>query len=116
MMQQNQPVMQGSGIIWVNSDAEADNYPLAPNNAITLWHRTPPVVYFKQADASGRPSMRIYDLVERKNVPAEEQRRTNVEYATRQDMSAVEESIKELRAELKILKKDAKRGAAEDDE
>jgi HAMP domain-containing protein len=106
MMQQSQmpptaSAVQTSGIIWVSGDSEADAYPLAPNNAVTLWHRTMPIVYFKQADASGKPSMKIYDLVEHKNKPVVE----NIDFATKDDVRLLETSVKELRAEMRSLKK-----------
>lgn len=54
-----------STIIWVRSYDEASNYPVAPNAAVQLWDANNPVVYLKQADASGRPTLKTYDLVER---------------------------------------------------
>ena len=39
--------------------------PLAPNTAIVLWDINDPCVYRKQADATGKPTLKIYDLVER---------------------------------------------------
>ena len=106
--QQTQP--QISGIIWVGSDAEADAYPIAPNNAVTLWNRSQPIVYFKQADASGKPSMKIYDLVEHVNKIAESpQPERFLDYATKDDVSALEEAIKSIRNELKSVRKDMKK-------
>ena len=67
-VQMQQPVLQQpqqTSIIWVSGDKEAAMYPVAPNNAVTLWSQSEPVVYLKQADASGKPVMKIYDLVER---------------------------------------------------
>lgn len=58
------PVAQ-SGVQWVSGEQEARNWMIAPNAAVALWDSTAPTVYLKQADASGKPSLKIYDLVER---------------------------------------------------
>ena len=69
-LQQTQQQTQ-SGMIWVQNEMEAANYLVAPNSAVTLWDSNSPVVYLKQADASGKPSMKIYDLVERTQRPVQ---------------------------------------------
>ncbi len=63
------PVQQdqsGSGMIWVHEN-EVNNYLVAPNSAVALWDIDKPFVYKKEADASGKPSVRIYELVERQS-------------------------------------------------
>jgi len=62
------PVAQG-GVQWVAGEQEARGYLIAPNSAVALWDSTAPTVYLKQADASGKPSLKIYDLVERTEAP-----------------------------------------------
>ena len=62
------PVAQ-SGVQWVSGEQEARNWMIAPNAAVALWDSTAPTVYLKQADASGKPSLKIYDLVERSQTP-----------------------------------------------
>lgn len=62
---------QNNGIIWVNGKAEADGYLVAPNSAVALWDANNPVIYLRQADSTGKPSTKVYDLVERvDNQPA----------------------------------------------
>lgn len=114
--QQQNPYLQQqaqtTGIIWVSGDAEADSYPIAPNNAVTLWNRTQPIVYFKQADASGRPSMRIYDLVEHKApTPPETPIQSVSDYATKNDIEEIEKRIRVIKREIEALQK----AGAEDD-
>ena len=99
-----QPQQNTNSIIWVSSDAEADAYPLAPNNAVTLWHRTAPVVYMKQADASGKPSMKIYELVEKKPATAQYSPSTADGFATKEEVHSLEDALKTLRSEVKDLK------------
>ena len=72
-IQQSQTQAQPqSNIIWIKGgDDEAKMYPVAPNAAVSLWSESEPVIYLKQADATGKPTLKIFDLVERKSVEAE---------------------------------------------
>ena len=90
-------------IMWVSSEAEAAMYPVAPNNAVDLWDRSGTVVYRKQADAAGKPSMRVYDLVERVEAVPQE---TTVSYATKEDFDSVLVAIESIKAELESMKGD----------
>lgn len=52
--------------IWVQGEEAAKAYPVAPNSSVILFDSENPVLYIKQADATGRPlPMQIYDMVER---------------------------------------------------
>ena len=113
--QQNQSQTQTSGIIWVSGDAEADAYPLAPNNAVTLWNRSAPMVYFKQADASGKPSMKVYDLVEHKASADPAPERQTV-FATQEELRDLDATVQTLKAELKLVKKELKKKEVGEDE
>ncbi len=59
------PIQQNGGINWVGSKLEADNWPIAPGCAVALWDSNNPVIYLRQADSTGKPSTKVYDLVER---------------------------------------------------
>lgn len=61
-----QPTQQGNGFVWVDGIDEANNFYVAPNNAVQLWDKNAPTIYKKSADSTGKPSMQIFDLVERK--------------------------------------------------
>ena len=104
--QQYQPPMQQAAqqpsIQWVSSERAAYEYLVAPNSAVALWDSSAPVVYLKQADASGKPSMKVYDLVERTAQAPEA--RPGVEYVTRQEFEA-------LAARLDALAKDEEKEA-----
>ena len=93
-----------SGIIWVNSEQEAQAYPVAPNNAIALWESSGKVVYLKQADATGKPTMRVYDLVERTSEPVQPE--GPPEYITKQEYAKVVGAVKQIAEEVKQLKSD----------
>ena len=105
-MQQSQPVQTQPGIVWVANREEADRHLVAPNSAVALWDMNSPVVYFKQADASGRPSMTIYDLVERADRPAV-QTKPGVEYVTRQEFDALAARLDALAAAPVTAKEEA---------
>ena len=94
-MQQG-PQQTQSSMIWVSSEQDAFNYLIAPNSAVTLWDSNSPVVYLKQADASGKPSMKIYDLVERSQRPVQPPQAPAVEYAPLSRLEALEARINEL--------------------
>lgn len=59
------PQKPTNDIIWVQGEAGAKGYLVAPNNTVVLWDTENPVIYVKSADASGIPSMRVLDFTER---------------------------------------------------
>ena len=61
---------QSGGMIWVSGKQEADGYLVAPNSALALWDQNNPVIYLRSADSTGKPSTKVYDLVERTDAPA----------------------------------------------
>lgn len=110
-----QPAQQQSpSIVWVQSEMEAASYPVAPNNAVTLWDSNTPVVYLKQADASGKPSMKVYDLVERTQRPVQAQQVPSVEYAPLSRLEALEARLDALVA-VKEPSRPAKKTTAKED-
>lgn len=60
-----QPAPQNSGMIWVSSRQEADSYTILAGSAVALWDANNPIVYLRQADSTGKPSTKVYELVER---------------------------------------------------
>lgn len=62
---QQQPVQQQpqpqNGIIWVQGEAGAKSYLVAPNTTVQLWDSESQTIYLKSADASGMPTMKILD-------------------------------------------------------
>lgn len=94
--QNNTPMQQGqSGIIWISGEAGAKAYLVAPNTTVQLWDSESQTIFLKSADASGMPSMKILDYTIRgdantQNMPA-------VEYATKDEVNALAEKIRDLR-------------------
>lgn len=111
---QQVPQQQSPSIVWVQNEMEAVNYLVAPNSAVTLWDSNAPVVYLKQADASGKPSMKIYDLVERTQSPAQTPQAPTVEYAPLSRLEALEARLNELAA-VKEVPKAAKKTTTKED-
>ena len=62
-VQPQQAQAGGQSMVWVSGEAEAMAYLVAPNSAVALWDSNSPTIYLKQADASGKPSIKVYDLV-----------------------------------------------------
>jgi hypothetical protein len=104
-----QPAQPGQNIVWVNGEQEAMGYLVAPNSAVALWDSNSPTIYLKQADASGKPSIKIYDLVERTSGPRTPQQATGTEFATKVELQALAARLDALTAkEDKPAKEDAK--------
>ena len=84
-------------------------YPVAPNNAVALWDSSAPVIYLKQADASGKPSMKTYDLVERTDAPADAPRTEtgkDTPYAMKEDVAALAGIVKGFDGMIASIKSD----------
>lgn len=97
---QPQPQMQPmASIIWVDGYNEAAMYPVAPNAAVQLWDKSAPVIYLKKADATGRPTMQTFDLVERKSEPKPTEAQDTV-YATKTALKALADDVEVLRRGL----------------
>ena len=94
------PVAQ-SGVQWVSGEQEARNWMIAPNAAVALWDSSAPTVYLKQADASGKPTLKIYDLVERAETPRTAPQETGVEFVTRTEFDALAALVGELKGKKK---------------
>ena len=113
---QQGPQQTQSSMIWVSSEQDAFNYLIAPNSAVTLWDSNSPVVYLKQADASGKPSMKIYDLVERNSRPVQAPSSPAVEYAPLSRLEALEAKLNALEAvREQPVKSTAKKAAQKED-
>lgn len=88
-----------SGLIWVQGEAGAKSYMVGANNTVSLWDSESQTIYLKSADASGMPSMRILDYTIRE--PKATLPEANTDYATKDDLEALKDEIKVLKAKLK---------------
>ena len=110
IQQQNySPAINQSGIIWISGESEAAMFPIAPNNAVALWTKDGKTIYLKSADATGKPTMRVYDLVERTETASDGVSASDGKlpaYATKEELSAVVGVVKGFDELLGSLKSD----------
>ena len=88
---------QTNGPIWVQGEAGAKSYLVAPNTTVALWDSEAQVIYLKSADASGMPQMKVIDYTIRGGKPLNQ----NVEYATKDDLEKLRQKIAEIKESLK---------------
>lgn len=86
-----------SGVQWVSGEQEARSWMVAPNAAVALWDSTAPTVYLKQADASGKPTLKVYDIVERLASAPDTQKAPAAEYVTRKEFDALAALVSEMK-------------------
>lgn len=96
-MMTTQQQTQNNSIIWVQGEAGAKSYLVAPNNTVQLWDSENQVIYLKSADASGMPSMKVldYKIRETEQAPHLPQviERSPQSYITRNEFDAFENKI-----------------------
>lgn len=81
-------------IIWVRSQAEAENYPMIPNATMQFWDMYQPVIYLKRTDAYGRTALfEIYDLTKRENVPLMSAQQTPNDYVSVSAFNGLAEQV-----------------------
>lgn len=124
---QPQQTTTTSGIIWVSGLNEAQMYPVAPNNAVALWEQSGKVIYLKSADATGKPSLKMFDLVERSQSGSEQQIGQDVktiDYVSKDELNRITAALEAVKGDLETVKGDLygmagrkkKREVTEDDE
>lgn len=102
-VQQPQP-QQNNGIVWVQGEAGAKSYLVAPNTTVQLWDSESQVIYLKSADASGMPSIKVLDYTIRDSAPKHPTSvGTQVDYATKEDVGALQGELNKLRDEMTTL-------------
>ena len=67
--QVQQTAPQTTGIIWVQGEAAARSYLMAPNTTLPLWDSESNTIYLKTTDAAGMPSMKVLDYTIRTQSP-----------------------------------------------
>lgn len=94
-------------IIWVQGEAGAKAYLVAPNNTVTLWDSESPTIYIKTADTNGIPSMRILDFTERTvnapKTPTEHVCKCGDKFVTVEAFDTLQGKFEELSARLEEI-------------
>lgn len=90
---QTQPVTNDNGIIWVQGEAGAKSWAVAPGKSVMLMDSENSVFYIKTTDNSGVPlPLRIFDYTERtqqNTVSAEAVQATNSQYVTKDELKEI---------------------------
>lgn len=104
IQQPQQPQQQmNSSIIWVQGEAGAKSYLVAPNNTVQLWDSERQTIYLKSADASGMPSMRILDYTirqEASNSPNMPTQGINSTEVSKKDLEVLQNQIDTLKEKI----------------
>lgn len=102
-MPQPQSQPQNGGVIWVQGEAGAKSYLVAPNTTVQLWDSENQVIYLKSADASGMPSIKTldYTIREMKQNPVGAAFEHNSVYATKEELDALRTELEGLIAATK---------------
>ena len=101
---------QQNGLIWVQGEAGAKSFLVAPNTTVQLWDSEKQRIYLKSADASGMPSMKVLDYTIAESSGnaqgsvsvasvAQEQR------VTREDIEALQSQISGIKKQIEKLRK-----------
>ena len=88
------PQYQQNGIVWVQGEAGAKSYLVAPNQTVQLWDSEAQTIYLKSADASGMPSMKILDYTIRE-ASQPMPKIASGDYVTREELQRFREEILE---------------------
>ena len=98
--QPTQPQAQPNNEIrWVQGEAGAKSYLVAPNQTVTLWDTESQTIYLKSADASGMPSMKVLDYSIRGTQEVQKIPPQNG-FATKDDLDALREEFSHLKAKF----------------
>lgn len=100
---QQQPQQNNNGIIWVQGEAGAKSYLVAPNTSVQLWDSEAQSIYIKSADASGIPSIKIIDYTFRENTPSKDAESNFKDFATKGDINTLQDELNALKSKLERL-------------
>ena len=106
---QPQQMPTGSDIVWVQGEAGAKSYPVAPNTRLMLMDSEADVFYIKSADNSGMPlPLRTFDYVERtaenpREKPQEHVCKCGEKYVKKDDFDVLAAELEEMRRRIDEL-------------
>ena len=104
----NQQVSQpqtNSGIIWVQGEAGAKSYLVAPNTTVALWDSEDQKIYLKSADSSGMPSIKIIDYTMRDAQSSSESiKDESHKFISKDELESLQSDIEALRADVDKMK------------
>ena len=102
-----QPQPQSNGIIWVQGEAAARSYLMAPNTTLPLWDSESNTIFLKTTDSAGMPSMKVLDYTIRTQTPSNAPTSAvsshtgeSTEYVTKRELGALQGEIEALRTRI----------------
>lgn len=114
-----QPQANNSSIIWVQGEAGAKSYLVAPNTTVQLWDSEQQTIYLKSADASGMPSIKVLDYTIRQEAhrsPVEAFDPNNGNNVSREDLNGLQRQIDALKDELRACRQTINQGKENENE
>lgn len=100
-MPQQQPQ---TPMVWVKGAAQAESYPVQPNNTVILWDQEQDTIYIKSTDVLGKPNIKILDYKIRENTPVQAENKESI-YATKEDLALFMQQITDQLSQLKPANK-----------
>lgn len=91
--QYQQQQNNNGGIIWVQGEAGAKSFMVAPNTTVQLWDSENQVIYLKSADASGMPNIKVLDYTIREQSTSNQPVDNKHEYVTKADLEEFSNKI-----------------------
>lgn len=96
----NNPPQTNQGLLWVQGEAGAKSYLVAPNTTVLLMDSEGSRFYLKSTDGAGMPSLRVFEYSEvTQNAPqASQSAQTNLDdkYVTREEYSHLQAKYAEI--------------------
>lgn len=101
--QPQQPPQVNQGLLWVQGEAGAKSYLVAPNATVLLMDSESERFYIKSTDGAGMPSLRTFEYREASNNPVQQQ--PAAQFVTREEYGNLAAKCEELANEIQSLKK-----------
>lgn len=90
-----------SALTWVQGEAGAKSYLVAPNSTVVLWDSETPTIYIKSSDASGLPTMRVLEYTERTQTHDKRTACVNEDFVAVSDFEKLKSDVEEMKKYLK---------------
>lgn len=104
MQQASQPPQTNQGLLWVQGEAGAKSYLVAPNTTVLLMDSEGSRFYLKSTDNAGMPSLRVFEYSEvSQNAPQAAQsvpKDLDSKYVTREEYSRLQAQYAEIMDKL----------------
>lgn len=94
------PQNQNGGINWVQGEAGAKAFPVAPGASVLLMDSEAKTMYLKGADQNGIPSMRIFDYTERISTVGDNLSAIEQKYVTREELAKLVKAVKGINEKM----------------